>query len=440
LARHGVLRGDDQDELLDIAAGLVKHSLPAGRRVAVISPSGGTGVWLADACARFGLEVPEIDPERQARLRAIMPAYGSPVNPVDLTGQGAGGGQGAASFVDALNILHDAPYIDAFILAGSFAHEARLKREGEAIRDFARGPKPVLLHSYTLVSDASRALLDGLGLHCFATATGTVRALAAMAQYQDFLEGTRPALLAPPQALALAPEVATLLKGQQGGLAEYEAKNILRAAGLTMPPHILARTAEDAAAAQARFGTAVALKIQSREIPHKTEASGIALDIKDGAAANSAFDRIMAAARGFAPAAALSGVLVEPMAMPGVEMILGVRRDRDFGHMIMVGFGGIHVEVLRDVTFAPAPVSPAEALAMLRRLRAFALLEGVRGSAAADIPALAGLISRVSEFGASLGDRLQELDLNPVRVHAAGEGCSVLDALMILSSEREKTA
>jgi acetyltransferase len=128
------------------------------------------------------------------------------------------------------------------------------------------------------------------------------------------------------------------------------------------------------------------------------------------------------------------------MAMPGVEMILGVRRDRDFGHMIMVGFGGIHVEVLRDVTFAPAPVSPAEALAMLRRLRAFALLEGVRGSAAADIPALAGLISRVSEFGASLGDRLQELDLNPVRVHAAGEGCSVLDALMILSSEKGKTA
>jgi antitoxin (DNA-binding transcriptional repressor) of toxin-antitoxin stability system len=93
LARHGVLRGDDQDELLDIAAGLVKHSLPAGRRVAVISPSGGTGVWLADACARFGLEVPEIDPERQARLRAIMPAYGSPVNPGDLTVQGAGGGQ-----------------------------------------------------------------------------------------------------------------------------------------------------------------------------------------------------------------------------------------------------------------------------------------------------------------------------------------------------------
>ena len=182
LARHGVLRGDDQDELLDIAAGLVKHSLPAGRRVAVISPSGGTGVWLADACARFGLEVPEIDPERQARLRAIMPAYGSPVNPVDLTGQGAGGGQGAASFVDALNILYDAPYIDAFILAGSFAHEARLKREGEAIRDFARGPKPVLLHSYTLVSDASRAILEGLGLHCFATGSGTVRALASMAQ------------------------------------------------------------------------------------------------------------------------------------------------------------------------------------------------------------------------------------------------------------------
>jgi acyl-CoA synthetase (NDP forming) len=440
LARRGVLRGDDQDELLDIAAGLVKHSLPAGRRVAVISPSGGTGVWLADAAARFGLEVPEIDAERQARLRAIMPAYGSPVNPVDLTGQGAGGGQGAASFADALSILYDAPYLDAFILAGSFAHEARLKREGEAIRDFARGPKPVLLHSYTLVSDASRAILEGLGLHCFATATGTVRALAAMAQYQDFLATTRPALLAPPQALALAPEVAALLEGQHGMLVEYEAKNILRTAGLSIPPHVLARSAAEAAAAQASFGAPIALKIQSREIPHKTEASGIALDIADGAAAHGAFHRILAAARGFAPDATLSGVLVEPMAKPGIEMILGVKRDRDFGHMIMVGFGGIHVEVLRDVTFAPAPVSPDEAIAMLRRLRAFALLEGVRGSAAADIPALARLISHISAFGASLGDRLQEIDLNPVRVHPAGQGCSVLDALMILSSETEETA
>ncbi|MCA3299628.1 MAG: acetate--CoA ligase family protein, partial [Roseomonas sp.] len=345
LTRHGVLRGDDQDELLDIAAGLVKHSLPAGRRVAVISPSGGTGVWLADACARFGLEVPEIDPERQARLRAIMPAYGSPVNPVDLTGQGAGGGQGAASFVDALNILYDAPYLDAFILAGSFAHEARLKREGEAIRDFARGPKPVLLHSYTLVSDASSSILEGLGLHCFATGSGTVRALASMAQYHDFLETTRPALLAPPKPLTLAPEAAAMMKGRQGMLAEYEAKALLRAAGIAMPRDIIARNAAEAAVAQTAFGVPVALKIQSPDIPHKTEAGGVALNIQDAAAASAAFDRIMAASREYAPEADLHGVLVQPMAAPGIEMILGVTRDRDFGATLMVGFGGVHVEV-----------------------------------------------------------------------------------------------
>ncbi len=440
LARHGVLRGDDQDELLDIAAGLVKHSLPAGRRVAVISPSGGTGVWLADACARFGLDVPEIDMERQARLRAIMPAYGSPVNPVDLTGQGAGGGQGAASFVDALKILYDAPYIDAFILAGSFAHEARLKREGEAIRDFARGPKPVLLHSYTLVSDASRSILEGLGLHCFATGSGTVRALASMAQYRDFLETTRPALLAPPKPSTLAPEAADLLKGRQGMLAEYEAKALLRAAGIAIPRDIIARSAAEAAAAQTTFGVPVALKIQSPDIPHKTEAGGVALNIKDAAAASAAFDRIIAASREYAPEADLHGILVQPMAAPGIEMILGVTRDRDFGPTLMVGFGGVHVEVLRDIVFSPAPVSPSEAHAMLRRLRAFPLLEGVRGSAAADIDALVALISHVSEIAVAMGENLQELDLNPVLVHPAGQGCSLLDALILLSSETGEAA
>jgi acyl-CoA synthetase (NDP forming) len=440
LARHGVLRGDDQDELLDIAAGLVKHNLPAGRRVAVISPSGGTGVWLADACARFGLEVPEIDSERQARLRAIMPAYGSPVNPVDLTGQGAGGGQGAASFVDALNILYEAPYLDAFILAGSFAHEARLKREGEAIRDFARGPKPVLLHSYTLVSDASSSILEGLGLHCFATGSGTVRALASMAQYHDFLETTRPALLAPPKPLTLAPEAAAMMKGRQGMLAEYEAKALLRAAGIAMPRDIIARNAAEAAVAQTAFGVPVALKIQSPDIPHKTEAGGVALNIKDAAAASAAFDRIMAASREYAPEADLHGVLVQPMAAPGIEMILGVTRDRDFGATLMVGFGGVHVEVLRDIVFAPAPVSPSEAHAMLRRLRAFPLLEGVRGGAAADIDALVALITHVSEIASAMGDNLQELDLNPVLVHPASQGCSLLDALILLSSETGEAA
>lgn len=439
LARHGVLRGDDQDELLDIAAGLVKHSLPAGRRVAVISPSGGTGVWLADACARFGLEVPEIDPERQARLRTIMPAYGSPVNPIDLTGQGAGGGQGAASFVDALEILYDAPYIDAFILAGSFAHEARLKREGAAIRDFARGPKPVLLHSYTLVSDASRAILEELGLHCFATATGTVRALAAMAQYRAFLETTRPALLAPAKLPPLAEEASALLKGRHGMLAEHEAKAVLRAAGIAMPRDILARSAAEAAAAQSSFGVAVALKIQSPGIPHKTEAGGVALNIADAAAASAAFDRIMEKAKAFAPQADVHGVLVQPMAAPGIEMILGVSRDRDFGATVMVGFGGVHVEVLRDIVFAPAPITPDEAHAMLHRLRGFALLEGVRGSPPADIAALVALICRVSEIAAAMGERLQELDLNPVLVHPAGQGCSPLDALILLSSETGET-
>jgi acetyltransferase len=261
-----------------------------------------------------------------------------------------------------------------------------------------------------------------------------------MAQYHDFLETTRPALLAPPKPLTLAPEAAAMMKGRQGMLAEYEAKAFLRAAGIAMPRDIIARNAAEAAVAQTAFGVPVALKIQSPDIPHKTEAGGVALNIKDAAAASAAFDRIMAASREYAPEADLHGVLVQPMAAPGIEMILGVTRDRDFGATLMVGFGGVHVEVLRDIVFAPAPVSPGEAHAMLRRLRAFPLLEGVRGGAAADIDALVALITHVSEIASAMGDDLQELDLNPVLVHPDGQGCSQLDALIYLSSETGEAA
>jgi len=430
LTRHGILRADDQDEMIDIAAGLTRHPLPQGRRVAVISTSGGTAVWMTDACERFGLEVPEIDPERQARLRAIMPHFGSPLNPVDLTAQTSGG------FSAALEILLDAPYLDGIVIAGSFAHTARLKQEGERMAALSRGAKPVLFYSYAPVSEEARALLDRLGLHCFTSMSGCVRAFAAMAEYGSFRTRQLPALLAEAPAPSLTPEARQLLDAASGTLSEQATKRILAAAGIPLPPEHLARSAGDAAEAAGHIGFPVVLKVQSPDLPHKTEAGAVALNLRDPEAVAAAHARILTNALAYAPSARIEGVSVAPMAPPGIEVLIGLKHDRDFGPMVMVGLGGVHVEVFADVALAPAPLDAAGAKDLLISLRSARLFQGVRGAPPSDLDALAALVSRVSILGAAAGPALTELDLNPVFVHAQGQSVTVADAVAVIGECR----
>jgi hypothetical protein len=173
------------------------------------------------------------------------------------------------------------------------------------------------------------------------------------------------------------------------------------------------------------------LKVQSPEILHKTEAGAVALGVSGDAAVREAYRTVTMRAQAAHPGATIEGVLVQAMARRGVEMILGISRDPDFGPMLMVGLGGIHVEVLKDVAFAPVPLGPDEALALLGELRGAAILDGVRGARPADKQALTELMAVLSRFAADHADTVAEIDLNPVIVHAEGEGLTVVDALII---------
>jgi hypothetical protein len=175
----------------------------------------------------------------------------------------------------------------------------------------------------------------------------------------------------------------------------------------------------------------VALKVQSPHILHKTEAGALALGIEGEAAVREAYRKILARVREPDPAMRIDGVLVQAMARRGIEIILGITRDPDFGPMLMVGLGGIHVEVLKDVAFAPVPLAPDEALELLGQLKGAALLDGVRGEKPADKAALAQLMSALSCFAADHADAVAEIDLNPVIVHPEGEGLTVVDALIV---------
>ena len=224
--------------------------------------------------------------------------------------------------------------------------------------------------------------------------------------------------------------------GTDASMCEHDAKMLLATHGIDgIPAGGLALDAAGAARIAGEIGGPVAMKVQSSDLPHKSDSNGIALGVEGEFAVREAFGRIVRNARAHVPGATVRGVRVERMAGPGVEMIIGVSRDPEFGPMIGVGLGGVLVELLDDFVLSPAPVDAAEAGRMLSELRGRRILDGVRGAPPADVDALVGLLVAVSELAAAAGDALEALDLNPVIVHPRGGGVSVVDAGIVTRRE-----
>ena len=223
----------------------------------------------------------------------------------------------------------------------------------------------------------------------------------------------------------------TLLARASQRLTEREAKAVLAAYGVPVTREMLASDADEAVAHARVIGGPVAIKIDSPDIAHKTEAGAIRLGVLGDEAVRQAFGEVTQSARRFAPQAAINGVLVQEMAAQGVEMMLGVVRDPVFGPIVAAGLGGIHVEVLRDIAYRIAPVTADEALRMLRELRGYKLLEGVRGAPPADITALVDAIVRLSWFAHDLAADIAELDINPLLVFERDAGVKVVDTLIV---------
>ena len=525
--RHGILSGEDQEHMVDVAAAFAffPDRLPRGTRVGILTPSGGAGAWLADVCAQHGLTVPPLDPGTRAAIDRMLPAYGASRNPVDVTAQVIF----TLGYAPALELLARAPGIDAVLVAGSLSHSKYIERSLEGlIRIGASVDKPVIFCGYTRADRRAVDLLARAGFPCTTSMANAAKAIRAMYEYRGFLErregvrprparggdgeadvpleiggvrtrsfradggreesalpdagsvlsgafradggrgevvtlpdagGERAALpetggihprpartgedgdeAAPPAADGTHPRPALVARPPAGGslaqslreagpvMCEHDAKALLSAHGIAVPAGGLAASPGEATRIASALGGPVAMKVQSEDLPHKTESGGIALGVEGETAVREAFGRIMESARASAPAANIEGVRVERMAGAGVEMIVGVSRDPDFGPMLAVGLGGVFVEVLDDVVLSPIPVDAAEARRMLRGLRGRRLLEGVRGAPPADTDALVALLVAVSGFAAAAGDALEALDLNPVIVHPRGQGVSVADA------------
>jgi acetate---CoA ligase (ADP-forming) len=428
--RYGLIEGRDLGEMVDIASGFVAFGskLPAGKRVGICTASGGGGGWMADACTAAGLEVPQLDAATRAKIDVHLPAYGTSQNPVDATAQALHkiGYAGLARFVV------ESPAVDGVVVVMTARNAVNLERQREAMTNLAaETSKPILLWSYTLPAPASVKLLSEAGYPLFTDIPNCARTLRAMADYRALRERfLRPIEVRAPFDVDRA-AVKEALTAADSVLCEWEARPILAAYGIGSKGAELAESADAAAAAAQRLGGAVALKVQSPDIAHKTEAGAVALNLASADAVRTAYERVLGSARRHSPNARILGVMVQPMASPGREVILGVKRDATFGPLLMVGLGGVNVEIFKDVALTPLPLTESDARAMLERLRGAPLLGAFRGQPAADVGALVDLMVRLGQFASDHAETIAEIDLNPVLVHAQGDGVSVVDALIV---------
>lgn len=416
--QYGVHRAATTEEQIDVAYACARGIFPAGNKLGVVTLSGGAGVLISDAAERYGMDVAPMPAAAQETLKALLP-FATVNNPVDTTAQAL---NDMTLLARNIEVMLDQGGYDALI--GFFTTVPNTRTLSGPLRDaIASGCHRFPDRLIALEMIADREIVrdyEQAGFLIFEDADRGVAALAALSRFGQAFDRAR-----------TQPAVAAAEPIGRHALSEHAAKALLGRAGVPFLDERLATGAGAAGDAADAIGYPVVLKIVSPEIEHKTEIGGVLVGVGDRAAVEAGYATLMARAREHRPDASVEGVLVAPMAGKGVEVIVGVSRDPVFGPAVMFGLGGVHVEVLKDVTFRLAPFDRDEALAMIGEIRGRAMLDGVRGAPASDIEALAALLVRVSEFAAAHADDVETIDLNPVIALPKGEGVVALDALIV---------
>ncbi len=420
--QHGAWRARTIEEFFDIAHCLAVSGMPDNTRVGLLTVSGGVGVMMADDAAEAGLDVAELPPAAQEIIKARVP-FSATRNPVDITGQVTAEPDLLETAARAMlgEAGHGSLLIFLAAFGGTPAMQAIQKKLAfDLRRDF---PGRLLMFS-TLADKAQQEALEASGCLCFPDPARAIRVLAAVGFFRA--QAQRPAT-----DLEAA---ATATVFRPGPYNEADALDTLRSFGIPAMPFHRASSRDEAIAGARALGFPVAMKVLSAAITHKSDIGGVVLDIRDTDAAGAAYDRIVAAAGAAAPQAHIDGVLVAPMVRGGVECILGARRDPVLGPVVMLGSGGVNVELLGDVSFRLAPVDREQALEMIAELKIAPLFSGFRAAPPADVDALADAIVGMSRFALSAGRLLDSVELNPFVVLPKGQGALALDAVLLTSA------
>jgi acetyltransferase len=418
LEQCGVLRVEAVEDLFDLAMAFSQLPVPKGNRVAIVTNAGGPGIIIADACEAHGLSIVELSEATQAKLRASLPEEASVRNPVDMIASAT-----PATYRAALEAVLQDDRVDSVIAA--FVPPLRIRQQDvaaaivEVRRLFPDKPMLAVLMGRKGLPEG-RAELSEAHVPGYIFPESAASALAHMDRYRRWLE--RPLGNYREFDVNRAAVDAVFARAEltaDGYLAGADVLALLNAYGLRTLQSRCARSAEEAGTIASELGLPVVMKIASPDIVHKTDAGGVALDLRTRAEVERAYQEMVERIRERAPDARVTGVTLEQYVRGGRETIIGMSQDPSFGPVLMFGLGGIYVEALHDVTFRIHPVSDIDAHEMVRAIRGVKLLEGVRGEPPADMAALEEAIQRVSQL---VGDypRITELDINPFVIFEAG--------------------
>lgn len=428
--KAGILRANSLEELFDWARALAWQPLPTGNRVAVLTNAGGPGILAVDALEAAGLALAPLTEATRQYLASRCPPYASVRNPVDILA-----GSGPGTYARALDALLADETVDAAVVIQAPQDWFYPTSLAEVIGEVAAGSrKPVLACIMGLASTADALnILHRRRVPNYAFPERVASTLAAMLARHRWL-GSPPEPAGEPFPVDRTAAQGVVADAQSGGdqvLDGLATASLLRAYGIPLPDDDLATDAEAAAAAADRIGYPVVLKVVSTDIIHKSDVGGVIPGLEDSDAVGQAFDRLMAAVRDRQPNARVRGAMVQEMVPAGQEVIVGWRRDPQFGPLLLVGSGGTEVELVRDVAVEIAPLTRGEAERMLSATLAGRRLAGWRGSPPADRQAVIEVLLRLSQMALDLPS-ITELEINPLRVFSAGRGAVAVDARAIL--------
>jgi acyl-CoA synthetase (NDP forming) len=431
IADSGAIAIDDLEAVLETASFFAKTKAPSnGRGVGILSTSGGAAVICADKAEQHGVPLPALEAKTASALHEVVPDFGSVANPSDLTAEVLKTSETFGFCLDAF--LNDSGF-SALVMPMIFAHSSSSgARAPTIVEAAARTDRPLaVVWMNEWYQGPGSELLDADPRVCmFRSADRCFATLRAWLDWHEY-RGRQPEAERRSALSAEAAARAILSDAMQRGttLSETESKRILACYGIAIPQEILVHDPEAAASASRQIGGSVAIKIVSPDILHKTEAGGVKLGLSTPEDVRKAAEDIQASALRYAPQARIDGISVQQMVPPGVEMVLGVKNDRQFGPLIAAGLGGIMVDLLGDTAVRLAPVNDRTARAMLASLKGHALLTGFRGKPGVDIEGLVDTICRLSELAHDLRDIVDQIDVNPVI--AGASGVMAADALIV---------
>ncbi|OGR01502.1 MAG: acyl-CoA synthetase [Deltaproteobacteria bacterium RIFOXYD12_FULL_50_9] len=426
--RSGVVRADTFEALFDYTTAFALQPLPKGNRLLIITNAGGPGTMAADAAEKAGLQVVSLASNLSVALKAKLPAAASIGNPIDVLGDAD-----PERYVAALLAAQSDDAVDAILILLTPQAMTKPAETARAIAANLSGHKPVLaafMGGQGVIPGHEE--LVAAGLPDYPSPERAVGALKAMCEYAAWRQR-------PPRIVTrfrvnrrrVERIITRRLQSCRYQLGEVKAKDILQAYDFRIPEGYLVTSTEEAMEAAERIGFPVAMKIVSPDIIHKTDMGGVRLNVSNKAGVRDAYDLMMLRIGQLAPKAVIEGVYLEKMLDRGLEVIIGMTRDPQFGPMLMFGLGGIFVEVMKDVTFYLAPITGDEAIQMLKSTRSYEILMGKRGQKGVDLAAIANGLQRISQLTTDF-PQIAELDINPYIVGEVGTVPIVADARITL--------